>query len=276
MHQRVGLIGFPVGHSISPPMQQAAFDQLGIDATYELWETPDEEIPARIASLRSADILGANVTVPHKLRVIEHLDEISESARVVGAVNTIVNRNGRLSGENTDVPGLARAVAETGFRPDHRSTAVILGAGGAARAAILALAEAGIGSIAIQNRTMSRADQLAREFDSSGAHALATRDDLDRALEAASVVLNATSIGWEGGESPLSDDQIASLMDTAVVIDLTYRETPLLSACRNRHLTVLDGLPMLVYQGAKAFEHWTGQPAPVETMMVTAVATRGG
>ena len=276
MHQRVGLIGFPVGHSISPPMQQAAFDQLGIDAAYELWETPDVEIPVRIESLRSVDILGANVTVPHKLRVMEYLDEISESAQVVGAVNTIINRNGRLSGENTDVPGLARAVAETGFRPDQRSTAVILGAGGAARAAILALSAVGIGSISIQNRTLSRAEQLALEFESFGAHALATSDDLDRALESASVILNATSIGWEGGASPLSDDQIASLIDTAVVIDLTYRDTPLLSTCRNRHLKVLDGLPMLVYQGAKAFEYWTGQPAPVETMMTIAVATRGG
>ncbi len=274
MQQRVGLIGFPVGHSISPAMQQAALDLLRIPATYELWETRPEEIPARIDSLRAPEILGANVTVPHKLRVMEHLDEVSAPARLVGAVNTIINRDGRLIGENTDVPGLAQAISETGFRADRDSTSVLLGAGGAARAAILAMSQTGIGSISIHNRTTERAQFLAEEFAASGTHAIATPSALEDALRSASVVLNATSIGWEDGSSPLSVEQIDMLRDDALVIDLTYRETPFLSCCRQRNLHVLDGLPMLVYQGAKAFEIWTGQDAPVETMMATAVATR--
>ena len=148
---RVGLIGDPVAHSLSPAIQQPALDVLGLPARYELWPTPAAELPARIAMLRAPNILGANVTVPHKLAVMDLTDDVSPLARRAGAVNTITNRRGRLIGDNTDVHGFAAALSEFCPNPAGRS-ALILGAGGAARAVVLALERLGVDAIAIANR----------------------------------------------------------------------------------------------------------------------------
>ena len=156
---RLGVIGDPVAHSLSPALHQPALDLLGIPATYERWHTPAEEIPARVESLRASDVLGANVTVPHKLAVMDLVDEVSDTAMRAGAVNTIVNQRGRLFGDNTDIYGFRTAME--GTLDDHPvQNVVILGAGGAARAAVLAFEAMGASKISIVNHNPARAEQL--------------------------------------------------------------------------------------------------------------------
>lgn len=262
-----GLIGDPVEHSLSPFMHDAAFRALGLDATYTLWRTALEEIPARIASLRRPEVLGANVTVPHKQVVMPLLDEVSETARKIGAVNTIVQVDGRLSGDNTDAYGFRRSIEVA--HPDLvHDRAVVLGAGGASRAVIAALQEMGFRSIRIANRTPARASALAEEF---GIDALSWERVFDDAFAETDLLVNATSLGWHD-EMPIPIDTLPVLPDRALVMDLTYRVTPLLRAASGRGLRTLDGLGMLVHQGARAFELWTGQPAPVDVMQAAVVA----
>jgi shikimate dehydrogenase len=268
------LIGDPIAHSLSPALQQPALDALGIPARYELWPTPAAELPERVAGLRAPDALGANVTVPHKLAVMDLVDDVSTTARRAGAVNTIINREGRLLGDNTDVAGFAAALGEVEPRPASRR-ALILGAGGAARAVVLALDAAGVREITVANRGRERAQRLARDL----APLSLTETDLSQealrsGLPHATLLVNATALGWHAGETPLPLELLALLPAGAIVIDLTYRDTDLLQAARRRGLTTLDGLPMLVHQGARALELWTGRPAPLAVMRTAAEAAR--
>jgi shikimate dehydrogenase len=271
---RVGLIGFPIAHSISPAMQQPAFDALGIPAQYELWPTPADELKARIDGLKQAGFLGANVTVPHKQAVIPFLDHVSALAARAGAVNTIVNADGRLTGHNTDVHGLADSLRR--HAPNlESSVAAVLGAGGAARAAVLALESLGVSRIAVLNRSLNRARTLAADLLPAQIEVIeSTPGDRMRVLGEAELLINATALGWNPGESPLSIEEIAALDRSTLVLDLTYRETDLLRRCLNRGLEAIDGLEMLVFQGARAFELWTGQPGPVDLMIRAAIAAR--
>ncbi|HEU5422083.1 MAG TPA: shikimate dehydrogenase [Nitrolancea sp.] len=269
---RVGLVGYPVEHSLSPVMQQAAFDALGIAARYELWPTRPEELAERVAGLRHPDALGANVTVPHKTRVLPLLDEVSPLARRAGAVNTIISRAGRLHGDNTDVPGFLAPLRARGL--DFGQTdAVILGAGGAARAVAVALADAGCRSVLVANRTPERGAALAREL--GGPLAAAPLDvRLTGPLSRATLLVNATAVGWTGEELPLDAALLDSLPPGGLVYDLTYRQTPLLRAAEARGLATLDGFVMLVQQGVAAFRLWTGQEPPQELMLAAARSAR--
>ena len=264
--RRSGLIGNPVEHSLSPVMQMAAFREAGIEGVYELWPTPDSDVSARVEALRDPDTMGANVTVPHKQRVMPELDEIAETARRVGAVNTIVNRDGRLIGDNTDAWGFRKTVEATGLTvaPHHR--ALVLGAGGASRAVIVALEEAGFGEVRIANRTPERAIALAAELDRGGVVSAVDWGDLETVLPSIELLVNATSLGWHEGELPLDIARLGLLSERAAVIDLTYRDTDLLRVARRRGLPAVDGLDMLIHQGARAFTLWTGVEAPVAKM----------
>ncbi len=272
--RRVGLIGDPVAHSISPAIQNAALAARGIDAAYELWQTELADLPARVASLRHPQVMGANVTVPHKRAVMEHLDSVSETAVRAGAVNTIVHRDGQLSGDNTDIVGFATSLREV--CPDAGGrTALVLGAGGAARAVVLALAELGVARIVVANRGQERSAALAADLASIEMGRIGLeRSSLERALPDAGIVINSTALGWHPGESPLDLDLLDLLPATALAVDLTYRDTDLLAAARGRGLSTLDGLPMLVYQGAAAFTRWTGIEAPVPEMLAAAQIAR--
>lgn len=275
MSLRVGLIGYPVEHSLSPPVQQAAFDALGIDARYELWPTPETEIVARIQGLREPDALGASVTLPHKGAAFALVDEVSERAQQAGAVNTIVNRSGRLFGDNTDIPGFMAPLHERGLAiPETR--AVILGAGGAARGVAVGLLNAGCRQITIANRTPERAAAL---IDTLGADLPLQTAPLDAALAdrlaETTLLVNATSVGWHGDELPLDPALLEALPAGALVYDLTYRDTALLQAAKGRGLATVDGLPMLVHQAVVAFRLWTGQEPPFDAMWEAAVAARG-
>lgn len=265
--RRSGLIGDPVDHSLSPYMHNAAFAALGIDARYELWGTPAEDIAERLATLREAGVLGANVTVPHKQRVMPLLDDISDAARRIGAVNTIVPTDGRLHGENTDVYGFGQSLSDA-IEGATVKRAVVVGAGGASRAVLVSLQEAGVADIVVVNRTVERAEALTDELSLEGQSPLvaASLDVLDELATSADVLVNATSIGWHSGELPFDGAIIAGLPETAVVMDLTYRETDLLRLATARGLRAVDGLPMLIHQGARSFELWTGVTAPIDVM----------
>jgi shikimate dehydrogenase len=253
--KRLGLIGDPVAHSLSPAIQGAALRALGLDATYELWHTPAEALP-------------------DKLAVMEHLDEVSPLARRAGAVNVIVHRGGRLSGDNTDIYGFATSLADVCSDVAARSV-LILGAGGAARAVVLALEAMNVAHITVANRHRARAERLASDLAPAHVRVVDADDTtLRRELSRCGIVVNATSLGWHAGETPLPLDLLRELAEDSVVVDLTYRDTDLLLAARNRGLRTLDGLPMLVHQGARALELWTDRPAPLAVMMDAAARAR--
>ncbi len=257
-------------------MQQAALDALGIDATYELWNTPPEQLVERVASLRLPGMLGANVTIPHKLAVMPLLNEVAPEARATGAVNTVVRQESadgvRLVGYNTDVDGLARALDEAGA-PGGAARMLVLGAGGAARAA-LAVARRRSAPVLVAARDAAKARAILPgvEVLDLGAH-----DELAAALRATDLLINATSAGMSSlDEMPLAAEQLATLPSDAFVFDMVYAppETALLRAARAHGLRASGGLSMLLYQGAAAFTLWTGHEAPI-TVMRAALGIEG-
>ncbi|MAF38680.1 MAG: shikimate dehydrogenase [Chloroflexi bacterium] len=278
MTQRLGIIGYPIGHSISPIFQQAALDHLGIDATYEKWEVTPEGVGDFVNGLRVPDSLGINITVPHKQAVIPFLDEVDEWATAAGAVNTIVNHDGHLSGHNTDGPGFLRALlVETGYDPKG-TRALVLGAGGAARGILLALARGGVDSMVIANRTLERAETLAKLAKDNGVKSEAISllgDALTDAASDADLIVNCTTVGMSHGPdehgSPVAAAQIPA---TAIVNDVVYTPliTPILKEAAAAGATALGGLHMLVYQGVLSFQMWTGVDAPVDVMLAAATA----
>jgi len=266
----VGLIGWPVEHSVSPAMQNAAFEALGLPWRYRLLPTPPGEVGAVLARLRAEGYRGANVTVPHKQAVMPFLDGISDAARSIGAVNTLVLRKGRWGGHNTDGQGFLAALRAGGYQPEGQR-ALVLGAGGGARSVAYALARVGC-EVTIYNRTASRARALVADMARLGlmVSAVAALDDLD--LAAFGLLVNATSVGmWpEVDVSPWP--AALSLPGQWTVFDLVYNptETRLLAQARAAGATTIGGLGMLVYQGALAFELWTGHRPPVALMRAAA------
>ncbi len=270
--QRVGLIGDPVGHSLSPSFQQPAFDASGLSIRYELWPTPLSDLPNRLNDIRDGTAIGANVTVPHKEAAFELMDDVSNVAHRAGAVNTVVMRDERLTGDNTDIHGFIVPLRQRGFQ-FGKSRAVILGAGGAARGVAVALLEAGIGELTIVNRTQSRAEAIATSLNDPRI----TTTGVDRLFDSAAgahLLVNATAVGWADESLPNSDGTITQLDSSAIVYDLTYRDTPFLAAARSAGRHTIDGLAMLVHQGARSFEIWTGLPAPIDLMWASAVEAR--
>ena len=272
MTQLAGIFGFPLEHSISPAIHQAALDHHRLPARYELWPTPPERLGDGVGKLRGDSYLGANVTVPHKEQVREYLDDIELWASTIGAVNTIVKEEGRLIGHNTDAYGFVRSLRERGgFDPEGKRV-LMLGAGGAARAAAFGLAREGIASLTIANRNVSRAEALAEALGGhvSNVATVPLKDDrLTHASALADLIVNCTSLGMKHGDSedrtPLEASAIPS---GALVSDMVYNppDTLLLKEAAKAGARTLGGLPMLIYQGAAAFERWTGKEAPIEVM----------
>ena len=276
MPRQVGIIGYPIGHSVSPAFQQAALNYCSIDARYEAWEVAPAELPAFIKGLRSPDFLGCNVTVPHKEAVMEHLDQIEEWATKAGAVNTIVNQGGRLKGYNTDGRGFLRALEEHGRLSPGGLNVLVLGAGGAAKGVCLALADQGVRSITIANRTLERAQELASLIEERCSRVEAVPLEgasLTKASLNNDLIVNCTTLGMSHGpaqgQTPLHAEHIPP---GTLVYDLVYNPpmTPLLREAEEAGAATLRGLPMLVYQGAASFELWTGVEAPVEVMLEAA------
>lgn len=287
----VVLLGHPVAHSLSPVMQQAAFDAVGIEARYEAWDTPPKKLAQRVAALRAPDMLGANVTIPHKSAVIPLLDSVTpEALRHAGVVNTIVREETpsgiRLIGHNTDVTALGRVFREHAAWASDPSgrRMLVLGAGGAAQAALGAArmegAELWVAARRIQAAQAMLAAVWSREHpDSSDAQCpqewlargldLADADALAAALAQTNVLVNATPVGTRDPEAiPIQAALLRQLPANAFVFDMVYNppETLLVRTARSMGRRATGGLSMLLYQGAQAFTLWTHHDAPLHVM----------
>lgn len=270
----VGLIGHPVGHSKSPAMHNAAFRALGLPWAYLAFPVPPGRVGDAVRAVPALGLEGLNVTIPHKEAVLPHLDRLSPRARACGAVNTIVHRRGRLSGDNTDVLGLERDWSELGV-PKRVSDAIVLGAGGSARAAIVALAGRSR-RVLIAARRPERARALAKQLRPSlrrtkleAIDLAELRPDADRAesrLAEAGLIVNATSAGMKG--EPFFPFAYDAAPRDCFFYDLIYtqRRTPFLVPAARRRCPVATGLGMLLHQGAAAFEIWTGVEPPLDVM----------
>jgi shikimate dehydrogenase len=273
MTRRVVLIGHPVAHSLSGAMHEAAFEALGIDATYELWDRTALQFVDAINEVRGDDFLGANITIPHKERVVPLIDRSTEDAQATGAVNTITREGRRLIGHNTDVPGFGAALDRLVGRQKMPRQAVVLGAGGGGRAVVYGLIRQGFQRVVVFNRHLHRAEGLVRHFARSAAHmelrAMPWHDSIiESELARTRVLVNATSIGLTSDETPIP---AGILPPDLLVLDLIYRRTRFLRDAEAAGSTVMDGETMLLHQGAAAFTLWTGQPAPLDAM-ATALA----
>lgn len=262
-----GVIGWPVAHSKSPVIHRFWLEALGIDGDYGRFAVHPDNLPAAIRALPALGLAGVNVTVPHKVAVMALLDRIEDSARRAGACNTVtVGADGKLTGLNTDIAGFAEPLAGRGLagRP-----AVVIGAGGAARAVLLALDALGCAPIQLRNRTADKARALATELGIAVEAA-----GLDAPLPPAALLVNASSLGMTG--SPPLDLDLAPLPGDALVYDIVYAplETPLLAAARARGLATIDGLAMLVGQAAAAFERFFGAAPPRDAAHEAALRTR--
>ena len=265
----IGLFGWPTEHSVSPAMQNAAIEAMGLDWCYVPLPVSPEGLAEAVAALRALGLVGANVTVPHKQTVLPYVDELAEEARVVGAVNTIVRHKERLLGHNTDVAGFLRALRDAGM--SARGRVVVLGAGGAARAVVYALRRIA-SEILILNRTVERAVALAGEMgQSQGCRVRGAALDastLVRSLDGASLVVNATSVGmWPAvSRSPWLEG--VSYPPETSLFDLVYnpQETALMRMAREAGAKAENGLGMLVHQGAESLRLWSGREPDVSIM----------
>lgn len=273
---RVGVVGSPVAHSLSPVMMQAAFDELSVEAHYELWDVSAGGLGQFVESLRSPGTLGCNVTTPYKSAVLEHVDDQDELVRSLGASNTIVRVDGNLVAHNTDVAGFLSALEREFSFPVRGASCVVIGAGGSARAVVHALCREEAARVTILNRTVSRAELLVKEIEAMAGHATVLHaSDLGRSQAAeatvmqADLLVNCTTVGMAGGPDPEGCPVApAWLRNKPAVFDLVYMplDTPLVVAARQRGCVAAGGLLMLVYQAAAAFELWIGRPAPVTVM----------
>ena len=278
MTKRVVLIGHPVAHSLSGAMQQAALDALGIDARYELWDRTLVALPSAVDAVRGDEFLGANVTIPHKERVVPLVDRLTEEAHATGAVNTITREGRRLVGHNTDVPGFEVALDRLVGRQKMPKQAVLLGAGGGARAVAYGLIRAGFQRIVVFNRHLHRAEALVKHFARSAAHmelrAMPWHESIiESELARTKVLVNATSIGLRDGEAPIPGSIVPSGL---LVLDLIYNRTRFLREAEAAGATTMDGETMLLHQGAAAFKLWTGQDAPLDVMSTALAEARAG
>ncbi|MDY0383459.1 shikimate dehydrogenase [Trichlorobacter sp.] len=265
-----GIIGWPVAHSRSPQMQNAAFQALGMDCVFVPFAVPPSQLAEAVQGLRCLGVAGWNVTIPHKSAIMPFLDQLSPAAVRAGAVNTVCNRNGLLIGCNTDGAGLLISLERDLDCLVAGKRIVVLGAGGAARGAVAALAEAGTAAITVVNRTLATASQLAAELQlhrsSTSVIAAADFSMLPQLLPETDLLINATSLGLHGEE--IAGLDLALLPAAAKVYDMVYgaSSTPLVSSAQRRGLQACDGLGMLAAQGELAFCHWTGVTPPAGLM----------
>ena len=263
--QIYGLIGDPVEHSFSPPMMNAVFSYMNLDACYLAFQVDEKKVSEAIAGIRALNFAGVNVTVPHKSAVIPYLDEVSPLAKKIGAVNTISNVKGRLKGTNTDFSGFIRSLKTLNFSP-KKKTIALLGSGGSARALVAGLADAGALRVMLHNRTAERAEKLVTEFSRyfplTQLEAVSLQTIHETPLD---LLVNTTTVGMFSSELPLDLKQCRKIN---LLVDIIYRpsQTPLLKQAEELGINAVNGIDMLLYQGCDAFTFWTGKQAPEEVM----------
>lgn len=272
---RAFLYADPAAHSLSPAMHAAAFAHADLRGEYQAVRVPPAELPAALARLREPDVLGANLSLPHKEAALAHLDDLSKAARTIGAVNTVIHRDGRLVGENTDAPGLFQALLDLGAgstgERELDGPVVVLGAGGAARAAVytaLILLER---NVFVVNRTRARAEELAASWEVEDAEfqvKAASPDEIP--WPEVRLLVNASSAGLsDPGETPLPGFDFTSLPPSALVYDMVYKplETRLMREARAAGVRAENGLSMLAHQARLAFLAWTGVDVPARVFL---------
>ncbi|MCY3957791.1 MAG: shikimate dehydrogenase [Chloroflexi bacterium] len=277
MSAAYAVIGWPLGHTLSPVMHQAALEELGLDATYTALPTPPGTESDRFDDVRTGNLAGLNVTIPHKLAAFRAVDRRTPAAERTGAVNTVIRDGPRLLGDNTDPYGFIQALRQFGGFDPAGASVVVLGAGGAARAAVIALLDSGARRILVANRTPARAHELANDLQASNGapiHSCALTDPrLTQHLSDAQLLVNTSSVGMSGGPAPTASPVPPDhLHPNLFVYDIVYRPavTPLLAAAQQCGAPTLGGLEMLVMQGAASLQQWTGRPAPARTMLTAA------
>jgi len=272
----VGLFGHPVSHTLSPAMHNAAFASLNLPYVYLPFSVEPTRLEEAVRGIRVLNLRGVNVTIPHKERVMAYLDRITPEAEFIGAVNTIVNEQGVLTGHNTDGAGFVKSLEEQGATGLQNRRVLIYGAGGAARAVAVSLALGGAGHIVIAGRTIDKAREIttviSEKICNKGASVLDIKSDrLSGELAEADIIINTTPLGmYPHHEIPPFID-LSVCHPGALICDLVYnpRETSLLKAARQHQLGTLSGIGMLIWQGVLAFQLWTGQKPPVELMRHT-------
>ena len=272
MNSNIGVMGHPIGHTKSPVFQQAGLDALNIEETFEAWDVTPEALADKVATFRSDEFLAACVTLPHKQEVIPMVDELSDAAQQIGAVNWIFNKNGKLIGHNTDGTGFIRALKEkVGFEAQGVD-ATVFGAGGAARAVVYALKNAGINRLTIANRTLERAQELAAHFTEGPFKPEAismNRDELADHVPYSGLLVNTTSLGMAGGPAELATPVTSDMISAdAIGYDVVYAPpmTRFLREVEEAGASSAGVISMFVFQGIEGFEMATGQKAPVNTM----------
>jgi shikimate dehydrogenase len=272
MSSNIGVMGHPIGHTKSPVFQQAGLDELGIKETFEAWDVAPEELEEKVATFRASGFLACCVTLPHKQAVIPLVDELTEAAQAVGAVNWIFNKDGKLVGHNTDGSGFLRALKEKADFDPAGVDAVVFGGGGAARAIVYALKTAGVARLTIANRTVEKAQALAADFSEGRFKPTAigmSRDELSNYVPYATLLVNTTSLGMAGGPAELATPVTADMINADTVgYDAVYAPpiTKFLREVEEAGGTPAGGMTMLVFQGIEGFEMATGKTAPVDTM----------
>jgi shikimate dehydrogenase len=264
-----GVIGNPIEHSLSPIMHNAAFEALRLDYVFLAFKVKPAQVEPAVNGMKALNIRGLNVTMPHKSTVINHLDRVDLSAQIVNSVNTILNKENLLFGFNTDGVGALKALRENGVEPKGRKV-LLLGAGGAARAIAYTLAKEA-DELAVLNRTVKQAQELAKLLEKSLNKKVVagslSPSDIQRNIEDSDILVNATSVGMKPkpDESPVA---AKALRSNLAVMDIVYNpvETKLAKDAKAVGAQVISGVEMLIYQGAASFEIWTGKSAPVEVM----------
>lgn len=271
--QLVGLFATPIRHSISPMIQNTAFQTLGIDAVYLAFEVGTEQLKSAIESMKNLDMLGANLSMPNKMLALEYMDELSEAARLIGAVNTITNEKGKLTGHNTDGIGFMRSLKDIQVDVINQKMTVI-GAGGAATAIIVQAALDGVREITVYNRKDDFYEKIEEKLIYIAQNTqcritlndLADEEKLAQDVKESCLLLNATGVGMKPMETATPIQDFSIIRPDLAVCDVIYipRETEFLKQARLRGAKTNNGLGMLLYQGAAAFEKWTGQEMPIE------------
>ncbi|MBA4374204.1 MAG: shikimate dehydrogenase [Thermodesulfovibrio sp.] len=256
----IGIFGYPVEHTLSPAMHNAAFEHLGLDYCYLPFLVRPEALQQAVEAIRALSLRGVNITVPHKEAVIPLLDEVSSEAAFIGAVNTVVNKNGILTGYNTDGRGFMLSLSARDLDVSNRKI-LMVGAGGAARAVSYYLSDKAK-ELVIYNRGVEKLEKLVADLSTVRANVSAMKRLCG--IEQFDIIVNATSLGLHR-DDPLPVDPTL-LAGNQIVCDLIYRKTPLLTAAEKQGCTTVDGLGMLLYQGVLAFELWTEKTAPAEVM----------
>lgn len=282
MNKLFGVLGNPISHSMSPDMHNDAFKQLEMNCHYHAFRVQKDELKQFVDALRVINISGFNVTIPHKVSIMDFLDEIDEEAKMIGAINTVVNSEGRLIGYNTDGRGFLYSLLQVTTNPLVEASVLVLGAGGAARAVVTAVVDHGVKKLTIANRTTENAVKIKENYEeykknAGGNIEVVTMAEVEGMISTFDIIINTTSIGM----SPNIDAipiPLENIKQSVILCDLIYNplKTKWLQLGEEKGATILNGVGMFVMQGALAFEKWTGIMPNIDNMEKVVLNKLGG